>query len=222
MDTVLVYLLHGFGGRPLLMSRLASYLRRNNFTVRNWTYPSVREEIASNAERLREEIERAVLEGGFTRVDFVTHSLGGIVVRRLLSQSSPVSIGRVVMLAPPNAGSHMARFGSMFLRGFCPVLREISDRPTRFVEISSEPSDVEIGIIAGSGDWVVRQASTHLPNERDHIVLRGGHLSLPFLKSSVVQTEHFLRHGTFNHESTPRGAGRRVWRGKFWRARAAT
>jgi pimeloyl-ACP methyl ester carboxylesterase len=204
----LVFLLHGFGGRPVLMARVARYLRGNDFAVRHWAYRSVRQQIGHHTDRLRDELARIAAEGRYSHVDFVTHSLGGIVVRHLLSKSALTGVRRIVMLAPPNSGSHVARIGSMFLRGFCPVLRELSDRNTSFVNRLILPPHVEIGIIAGSGDWVVRQSSTHLPNERDHIVLRGGHLSLPFMKSCVEQTEHFLRHGTFNHEASPRRSGR--------------
>ena len=198
----LVFLLHGFGGRPVLMSRIAGYLKRNDYAVRNWTYGSMRRQIAYHADRLRDELAQIDDEGKYARVHFVTHSLGGIVVRQLLCQSLSMltDIGRIVMLAPPNSGSHLSRIGSMLLHGLCPILREISDRQTSFVNRLSEPRNVEVGIIAGSGDWVVRQSSTHLKTEQDHIVLRGGHLRLPFLRACVEQTEHFLRHGRFNHE----------------------
>jgi len=195
----LVYLLHGFGGRPVLMSRVASFLRRKNYAVRNWAYRSMRETISDHTHRLRDELERIAANGRYEHIHFVTHSLGGIVVRHLLCESVLSTFRRIVMLAPPNSGSHMARIGSMFLRGLCPVLREISDGTTSFVNRLSTPPLCEIGIIAGSGDWVVSQNSTHLPNERDHIVLCGGHLRLPFLRTCVQQTEHFLRHGTFDH-----------------------
>jgi hypothetical protein len=197
----LVFLLHGFGGRPVLMSRIARYLQRNGYAVRNWTYGSIRKQIADHTDRLRDELARIDQEGRFVRVHFVTHSLGGIVVRHMLCQSLSMltGIGRIVMLAPPNSGSHLSRIGSMLLQGLCPILCEISDRQTSFVNRLSEPRDVEVGIIAGSGDWVVPQSSTHLRNERDHIVLRGGHLRLPFLRACVEQTGHFLKYGTFNH-----------------------
>jgi pimeloyl-ACP methyl ester carboxylesterase len=200
----LVFLLHGFGGRPVLMSRLAKFLCRNNFAVCNWAYPSVREPLARNTNRLEHELARIDAAGEFLRVHFVTHSLGGIVVRQLLSESPGSLVHRIVMLAPPNSGSHMARFGSLILRGFCPVLREISDRTTSLVQGLSAPCDCEIGIIAGSGDWVVRQNSTHLPTERDHIVVRAGHLRLPLVRSCLEQTTHFLKHGTFQRHETPR------------------
>jgi pimeloyl-ACP methyl ester carboxylesterase len=195
----LVFLLHGFAGRPVLMSRLARHLLRRDYAVCNWTYHSVRKGVAYSADRLREAIALASAEGSYSRIHFVTHSLGSIVVRQMLCQFPLTGIGRIVMLGPPNAGSHFARFGSVFLRRLCPVLPEISDRKTSFVNNLGEPHDVEIGVIAGTGDWVVWQKNTHLQTERDHIVLRAGHLRLPFVRTCVEQTEHFLKHGTFNH-----------------------
>jgi pimeloyl-ACP methyl ester carboxylesterase len=197
--TELVILLHGFGGRPVLMSRVARHLRRNNYAVRNWAYRSVRGRISDHSSRLRDELARIAAEGKFDRIHFVTHSLGGIVVRQLMSQTALTAICRIVMVAPPNSGTPVARFAALALRRLCPVLREISDQKASLVNLLSPPPGVEIGIIAGSGDWVVQQSSTHLSNERDHIVLRGGHLRLPLLRSCVEQVEYFLRHGAFNH-----------------------
>ncbi len=194
----LVFLLHGFGGRPVLMSRVARHLLRARFAVCNWTYPTVRRGVSYQAERLREAIAQASAEGSYSCIHFVTHSLGGIVVRHMLCHVPMIGVGRIVMLAPPNSGSHVARVSSMILRRMCPVLQELSDRTSSLVNCLGAPSNVEIGIIAGSGDWVVWQHNTHLASQRDHIVLPGGHLSLPFRRSSAHQIEHFLKHGAFN------------------------
>lgn len=192
-----VYLLHGFAACPVQMLRIARRLQQHGYAIRNWGYPSLRRRIAFLADQLREDIEEVAARQQVARIHFITYSLGSIVLRKLLTGTPPVPCGRIVMIAPPNRGSHVARWASTLLRGLCPVLRELSDAPSSLVNQLNEFQSAEVGIIGGSGDWVVRQRSTHLPHEQDHLVVRGGHLSLPFLKTCADQSVHFLQHGRF-------------------------
>jgi pimeloyl-ACP methyl ester carboxylesterase len=194
-----VYLLHGFAGNPLLMHRLARHLRRTNYAVRQWGYPSTRRTIAFHASRLRDEIDRVAEADEFERIHFVAHSLGSIIVRQAFHSDHPPIVGRIVMLAPPNAGSHFARAGAAVIGRFCPVLRELSTRPDSYVNQLGPSSLREIGVVAASNDWVVRRRNTHLPTQRDHIVVRGDHVRLPLLRTSADQTLHFLATGSFRH-----------------------
>ncbi len=200
-----VYVLHGFGGRPLLMHRLASYLRRQNYAVRNWGYSSFRQTVAFHAAELRDELDRAAAEDDFRRVHFVTHSLGSIIVRQILCDQRPRNLGRIVMLAPPNSGSHMARALAAVLGGVCPILHEISTKPGSYVNRLAAPPQVEIGVIAASRDWIVSRRSTHLETQTDHIVVRGDHIRLPLLRASAEQAHHFLATGTFRRSRATRG-----------------
>lgn len=195
-----VYLLHGFGARPLIMMRLARFLRQRNYAVRNWGYRTLRRTIAAHADDLLREIERVADIGEFSRVHFVAHSLESIIVRRAFCQEQPAIIGRVVMLAPPNGGSHFARAGSVIFGRLCPVLRELSSRSDSYVNCLGAPQGVEVGVIAASDDWVVRRRNTHLPSERDHVVVRGDHVRLPLLRACAEQTVSFLESGMFCHD----------------------
>ena len=194
-----VYLLHGFAGKPLLMHRLARFLQSRNYVVRNWGYPSTRRTIGDHAIALRDEVDRVIEQGEFHRVHFVTHSMGSIIVRHAFRKDQPPIIGRIVMLAPPNGGSHFARLGAVVLGRLCPVLRELSTTPDSHVNRLGVVSCLEVGIIAASNDWVVRRRNTHLPTQRDHIVVLGDHVRLPLLRASAEQTLHFLATGTFCH-----------------------
>lgn len=200
-----VYVLHGFAGRPWWMHRLASYLRRQNYAVRNWGYSSFRQTVAFHAAELRDELDRAATADAFRRVHFVTHSLGSIIVRKILCEYRPRNLGRIVMLAPPNGGSHMARALAAVFGPVCPILHEISTKPGSYVQRLAVPERVEIGVIAASRDWIVSRRNTHLETQTDHIVVRGDHIRLPLLRASAEQTLHFLATGTFRRGRATRG-----------------
>jgi pimeloyl-ACP methyl ester carboxylesterase len=197
-----VYLLHGFGARRLIMTRLARFLRRQDYEIRNWGYNTLRRTIGSHAGDLLEEVQRVADSGEFSRIHFVAHSLGSIVVRHAFCQKRPSIVGRVVMLAPPNGGSHFARAGSAVFGRLCPVLRELSSHADSYVNRLGEPHQVEIGVIAASDDWVVRRRNTHLASEQDHIVVRGDHVRLPLLRVCAQQTLSFIETGSFQHDDS--------------------
>ncbi len=192
-----VYLLHGFAGRPLLMSRMARYLSRANYQVHNWGYSGVLKTVADHAAALGSDLERVVDAGLIRRVHFVSHSLGGIIIRQMLTELQRPYLGRVVMLAPPNTGSHVASLCSFLLRRLCPILQEISTKADSYVNQLQPPLQAEIGVIAASRDWVVRRKNTHLATQKDHIVVRGDHIRLPLLRVAAEQTLHFLETGSF-------------------------
>jgi len=136
-DGHLVVLLHGMGRGRSALAGLHKGLKEQGFTVAALTYPTTRRTIAEHVLQLESVL--AHIEG-FREVSFVTHSLGGVVVRELLAPSRAALSGqsahqahttaywqtqlqarRIVMIAPPNQGSafaqkveHFAPFGWIF------------------------------------------------------------------------------------------------------------
>lgn len=193
----IVFLLHGFAGKPFLLSRMARHLVHMGYDVRNWAYPTVFNRIEGNSQRLRKEIEELSQMDTRPRIHVVTHSLGGIVARLAFMEDPPGKLGRVVMLAPPNQGSHLARFASKIFGGLCPVLSDLSDQQQSFVNRLGQFPPLEIGVIAASRDWVVSRRCTHLASQADHTIVSGSHVSLPFKAHAAQQVVAFLRHGRF-------------------------
>lgn len=194
-----VVLLHGLAANRLVMVRLSKFLDGHGYETANWGYRSIRGSIESHAWALRTQLDDFISAGRHEVVHIVAHSMGGIVARRALSLSHTANLGRLVMLGPPNRGSHVARRLSRPLGSICPALRELSDSAHSYVNQLGEPSDIECGIIAAAADRVVKLQSTFLASQSDHIILPGHHGMLPWRCDTAKQVIHFLRYGKFNH-----------------------
>lgn len=108
-DGECVVLLHGLARSSLSMERMKWFLEDNGYQVANIDYPSRDFEVAELATLAVEDgLNQCGEIGPVDRVHFVTHSLGGILVRYYYSAHDTESVGRVVMLGPPNQGSSAA------------------------------------------------------------------------------------------------------------------
>jgi pimeloyl-ACP methyl ester carboxylesterase len=105
----LVFLIHGLGRAKESFVGLETALRNAGYQASSVNYPSTRRGLTAHADQLERLLNR--LEG-VERVSFVTHSLGGLVLRELLTRDSAwktrIEPGRAVLIAPPNQGSAIA------------------------------------------------------------------------------------------------------------------
>ena len=194
-DTVV--LIHGLGAHRITMQPLASRLQKEYARVINWGYRSLWSTIETHASEFEQLLRRLDDEQTEGKLHIVTHSMGGIVTRTVLSHYVPRHLGRVVMMAPPNQGSHVAKRLAPWLGRLCPPLWQLSSEGGSYVKGLLPPEGVPLGILAAEGDFLVHLDSPHLPTEHDHMVLPGIHSSLAWRKETAKQISYFLRNGCF-------------------------
>lgn len=211
-----VVLLHGLARTSASMEPLEIGLLESGYTVANVDYPSRQHPIDELA-------SLAVATGlarcqGDDRVHFVTHSLGGILVRYYLESSEIVALGRVVMLAPPNRGSEVVDNlrgvpGFSLVNG--PAGAQLGTGGDS-VPLSLEPPDYDVGIIAGTrtfnpilsqflpnpDDGKVSVERTKIDGMKDFIEVPYSHPFIMKAPEVLEQTISFIETGRFIH-ATP-------------------
>jgi triacylglycerol lipase len=214
-----VVLLHGIGMRSYVMKRIESALRADGYRTVNISYPSRKmpfEELAGEylpAQLKKHDVARA------PQLHFVTHSMGSLLVRKLIKDARPDNLGRVVMIGPPNQGSTAADAAkeNVLLREYLGGnLVRLGTGEDAIVKTLG-PADFDVGIIAGEvainpvfgealggkNDGAVTIESAKLEGMKDFIVVPYSHTLMLWRGEVVNQVRAFLRDGRFTRKEEP-------------------
>ena len=192
-----VILLHGLFATRRSMRKLAERLANVGYSVLNWGYPTLWRSTTQHVDRLLPELYRLQADNGVRTINFVTHSMGGIVVRSALHSQDIPKVQRLVMLAPPNRGSHLTRVSLGPFAWSSPPIAELTEAPASPPNRLLISARVEVGVLAAARDVIVPVANTLLPNQRDHRILPTSHFRLPTHDGAILQVLSFLSSGEF-------------------------
>jgi len=207
-----IVFLHGLWRSYLAMDGVAQEFYSEGYETVNLSYPSFTKPMEEIVARVHHELKSLPQK----KTHFVTHSLGGIVVRHLARHHPELVSGRVVMVAPPSQGSEIIDWLEE-----CPLTRiafgpaGLSLSTTRVMAEVPQLSDtVEVGVIMGhskklpffqeflesENDGIVSVEKGRLPKMQDFTVVEGDHTFI--MNEPLVRklAKRFLQLGHFREK----------------------
>lgn len=206
-----VILLHGLAKSGSSMEALQRALEKAGHTAVNVSYPSTDfplEKLAGPA--IAPALDQC---RDFDEISFVTHSMGGILVRQYLSRVTIKNLKHVVMLGPPNQGSEVVdKLGNF--PGFHFIFGDAGMQlGTGEMSVPNKlgAATFDVGIIAGTrsinpilssllpqkDDGKVTVERTKLAGMNDHLEMPVTHVFMMKNPEVIAQVIHYLEYGHF-------------------------
>jgi pimeloyl-ACP methyl ester carboxylesterase len=203
-----IIIVHGLWMTGLELSVLQHRLHAEyGFEVSMYSYPSITGTMAEHVAGLHAFAVTQECE----RLHFIGHSLGGIVILKMLETNNDLPPGRVVCLGTPMQGSAavdgFARWPFARAALGAAICDEVlSKKPRRW------DGRRDVGIIAGSlsvgmgrlfadfqepSDGTLLVSETRLEGAKEHIVIPVSHTGMVFSAEVARQLSEFLRNGHF-------------------------
>lgn len=208
-----VVMVHGLGRTWRSMKKPQRFLEKSGYFTLNFDYPSTKYDIHTLTHTYLKQFIQQHCPDHTRKIHFVTHSMGGILLRYYLQESKPDNLGRVVMLAPPNQGSEVVDWEKEWLvfKWLLGPAGQQLGTDARSLPGQLGPVDFELGVIAGDrsiefhhsllipgpDDGKVSVERTKIPGMRDFLVVHKTHTFIMRDDEVLRQTEHFLKTGYF-------------------------
>jgi pimeloyl-ACP methyl ester carboxylesterase len=213
----LVLLLHGIFRSKDSFGPMVRGLRAAGYDAHAVNYPSTRQSLQDHADQLDSVLEHA---REVDTVSFVTHSMGGIVARVLLSRldrpwRQRLRVHRLVMIGTPNRGAEaitrlehlpeplVEAIGGPALHQMRPSAATVIPRPTiPFGIVAGARGDARgyNPLLTGDDDMTVRVEEAVLDGAEDTLVVPVVHTVLMIHPTVVRATVSYLATGRFRPE----------------------
>ncbi|HEY8037609.1 MAG TPA: alpha/beta fold hydrolase [Methylobacter sp.] len=212
-DSEAIILLHGLARTSRSMNNAVKLLAAYGYKIVNVDYPSRSASISELAQKYIAEALKQCDTEGAKKIHFLTHSMGGILLRDYLSNQNVDKLGRVVMLAPPNRGSEVVdKLGSWrlfyYLNGPAGLQLGTDNNsvPNRLGAVN-----FQLGIIAGNrtvnpflsrlipgvNDGKVSVSRAQVEGMKDFIAMPYSHSFIMRRDAVIEQALHFIQQGCF-------------------------
>lgn len=211
-----IVLIHGIMRDSKGFSRFQKEFQNQGYTVVPFEYPSTRIKIEKSAKFLQYMLQS--LEG-IDEVNFIVHSMGGLLVRAWSANHTDPRIKRMVMLGTPNTGADLAnlfRRGPIFRLFLGPAGQQLVSDPESTISNLPKPP-MEFAVIAGGrsdkkgynilipgdDDGIVSVESTRLPGAADFDIVPCIHTFLVSHPGIYERCLRFLKTGCLHEDGTP-------------------
>lgn len=205
-----VILIHGFNKTSLDMSSLDKYLSGSGYNTECPTLPTTFRTVEDCTALFKQKFPEIAEK--YDRIHLVGHSMGGLIIRKFLSENHVPNLGRCVLIATPNQGTDLAGFVARYFKFSLRLFRSIEDFQPGGLPIPSpmQAPTLEIGVIAGSdsnlllgkfiegeNDGRVPVDGVPFPGMTDFTVAPYGHHNIHHTAEVAILVINFLRNGTF-------------------------
>lgn len=210
-----VLILHGLGRSGLSMFPLRRALRKAGYATETWSYNTLRGGIQEQINHLKLKLPRL---RGYTAVHAVGHSLGGLMIRGLLTPQTRLPLGRVVFIGTPHKGANVINSNPrLFNQTTTPrIVRDLEADSPAIAKLGLP--EAEIGVIAGVSpfnplnpvSWLSRSTHGDSPNDGtvelssaqleqmdDYLEVNANHSFMIWSPEVIQATVNFIRKGRF-------------------------
>lgn len=209
MSGHVVIMLHGIVRSSKSMSRMQKSLGEAGFVPVPFDYPSTQ----ANLDKCSEFLDSVIRSlDGVKEISFVTHSMGGLVVRNWLKEHKDKRVRRLVMIGTPNKGAEMADklrdwkiyklilgpAGQQLFSGDGSDASKLPIPKFEFAVIAGARGTAEgyNPLIPGDDDGTVAVKSAFLEGATDSELFPVLHSFLPVNPDVVKSTARFLKTGS--------------------------